>query len=219
MKYDPQIHHRRSIRLKGYDYTQAGAYFVTICSYQREEMFGVVKERKMNLNRAGQIVRAAWLDLPRHYTHVRLETFCAMPNHIHGVIVLVEGNAITKGRGGSGSTNERMPVVAQTCPHEVDGMLVDKGGSGSMNSTLPITSQTRPYEANVRHGLPEIVRAFKSFSARRINFIRHAIGSPVWQRNYFEHIIRNDTELKTICEYINANPLRWQEDSLNPTHR
>ncbi|MBL8063495.1 MAG: transposase [Anaerolineales bacterium] len=195
-KFDPKIHHRRSIRLKGYDYSRAGAYFVTIVAWQREMLFGDVVDGTMNLNRHGHIIHDAWFDLKNHYRHVELGEFVIMPNHVHGIIVLTDDGS----RGGpslSGGTN-----------------LPDMMHAGMNN--LPI-NQTRPYvKPQPRHGLPEIIRAFKSFSAKRINRLRCKDGIPVWQRNYYEHIIRNECEMDNITKYIQTNPLRWNDDDENP---
>jgi putative transposase len=151
MTYDPQNthsghkHHRRSIRLKGYDYSSAGAYFVTIVAWRRECLFGEIVDGEKVLNRNGQIVRDAWFDLKNHCRHVELGAFVIMPNHVHGIIVLVGdgGEPWRNGRGGSfisGGTN-----------------LPDESHSGM--DSLPI-NQTRPYvKQSSRHGLPEIVRA------------------------------------------------------------
>lgn len=133
MKFDPKVHHRRSIRLKGYDYSQAGAYFVTIVVWQREMLFGEIVNGEMDLNRYGQIVLNAWMDLPNHYRHAELGTFVIMSNHVHGIIVL------TDCRGGT--------------------FLPDESRTGM--DSVPI-SQTRPYNPiKPRHGLSEIVRVFK----------------------------------------------------------
>lgn len=210
MKFEPQEHHspfdvaqgRRSIRLKGYDYSSAGAYFVTIVAWRREMLFGDVVDGEMRLNRNGHIVRDAWFDLRNHYRHVELGAFVIMPNHVHGIIVLVGdgGEILPNGRGGSfisGGTN-----------------LPDKSHAGF--DSVP-NNQTRPYvKPKPRHGLPEIVRAFKSFSARRINRLRRTDGIPVWQRNYYEHIIRNEREWENIHRYIESNPSMWEEDEENP---
>ena len=123
MKFNPDIHNRHSIRLKGYDYTLPGAYFVTIDTWQGEHLFGEVVDGDMQINLLGHVVLHAWHDLPNHYINVTLDAFCIMPNHIHGIIVLVD--------------------------------------------------------APTRHGLPEIVRALKSFSARRINHLRGTSSTPV----------------------------------------
>lgn len=204
MKFDPKIHpfdraqdkHRRSIRLKGYDYSQAGAYFVTIVSWQREMLFGEIVNEEMKLNHNGQIVRDAWFDLKNHYRHVELGAFVIMPNHVHGIIILIDDIS----RGGS-------PIIRETTSS-------DKTNVGEL--PLP-KGKTHPYvKPKPRHGLPEIVRAFKSFSARRINRLRKTDGIPVWQRNYYEHIIRNEREMDNIHRYIESNPARWNDDDENP---
>lgn len=202
MKFDPQKHHRRSIRLKGYDYSQAGAYFVTIVAWQREMLFGEIVNGEMKLNRNGRIVRYAWFDLKNHYRYVELGAFVIMPNHAHGIIVLVDdgGETLHNSRGGS-SVSGKVPLL------------------GGLNAGIePVkTDQTRPHvKPQIRHDLPEIVRAFKSFSARRINRLRRTDGIPVWQRNYYEHIIRNDREMDNITRYIESNPSMWAEDDENP---
>ena len=164
MAYDPAIHHRRSIRLAGYDYTQAGAYFVTICTYQRECLLGGVEGGEMRLNASGERVLFTWNDLVNHNPGIELGPFVVMPNHVHGIIFLV----------GAGSE------PAPTTP------------------------------------LSEIVRQLKTFSARRINSDRNTPGSHVWQRDYYEHIIRDEKELQRICAYIQDNPRSWAQDTENP---
>ncbi|MDX2254767.1 MAG: transposase [Pseudanabaenaceae cyanobacterium bins.39] len=86
MSYNPEIHHRRSIRLQGYDYTNAGIYFVTICSYQRQHLFGNIENREMRLN-ASQIVSNLWQKIPQHFPNVELDEFVLMPDHLHGMII------------------------------------------------------------------------------------------------------------------------------------
>ena len=194
-EFDPHKHHRRSIRLKGYDYTQPGAYFVTLCTWQRECLFGDVMGGEIRLNEMGRIVLHAWQDLPRHYPYLHLGAFCVMPNHVHAIMVLVEDDP---GRGGSEGSAFSMP---------------DQAWNDALES--PEQPQTRPYTP-VRHGLPELVRAFKSFSARRVNILRQTPGVPVWQRNYYEHIIRSEDEWRKIHDYILTNPARWDEDRENP---
>jgi putative transposase len=169
MKIDPHKFHRRSMRLKGYDYSLPGAYFVTIVTYKRECLFGEVVSDVMQLNRFGNITVEAWLDLPVHYPQVTQEAFVVMPNHVHGIIIIND----SRGR-----------------------------------------SETYPYK-NVSYGLSEIVRAFKSFSARRINQLRNMPEVAVWQRFYYDHIIRGDQELRNIWEYIQTNAQQWQEDPLH----
>lgn len=88
MKYDPEKHHRRSIRLKGYDYTDAGTYYVTIVTRDREQLFGAILGGAMQLNAAGQIADDCWRAIPEHFPDVVLDAFVIMPNHVHGVIIL-----------------------------------------------------------------------------------------------------------------------------------
>ncbi len=180
-----QQHRRRSIRLKGYEYSQPGAYFVTVCVYLRSCLLGEVLEGEMRLNKSGHIVEACWNDSPDHYAHVQLDAFVIMPNHVHGVIVLTDD-------GGT----DRVNVGAGFKP-----------------------APTGPQGTAKRHGLPEIVRAFKTFSSRWINEWRRMFGAPVWQRNYYEHVIRGDAELNGIREYVYSDPARWIEDRYHPLRR
>ncbi|HPN32919.1 MAG TPA: hypothetical protein PK843_00255 [bacterium] len=96
MTYDPNKHHRRSIRLKGYDYSQAGAYFVTICTQNRQCLFGDVTDGEMRLNAAGQMVQSVWDELPLFYPGVDIDEFVVLPNHVHGIVILV--GAAPRGR-------------------------------------------------------------------------------------------------------------------------
>ncbi len=180
MTYNPDIHHRRSIRLRDYDYSSAGAYFVTIHAGNREGLFGSVTDGDMRLNNFGVVVDECWRAIPTHFPSVELDEFVTMPNHFHGIIIL---DVPSK------------PVGAQHAAPQF----------------------TTPGHANVMSGsLGAIVRSFKSAASKRINEIRNDPGGPVWQRNYYERIIRNDHELERIREYIVNNPLQWDDDSDNP---
>jgi len=172
MKYIPEKHHRHSIRLKGYDYSQPGAYFITICTHNREYLFGDVVNGKMTLNECGKLIEFTWYDLPNHNPHIALDTFTIMPNHIHGIVNIY------------------------------DVIIVGAGSEPAPTTTI-------------RRGLPEIVRQFKTFSSKRINQINQTPGAPMWQRNYYEHIIRNEDELNRVREYILNNPLQWEFDREN----
>lgn len=169
MTYDPHKHHRRSIRLRGYDYAHPGAYFVTVCTLRFEPIFGEVVDGQVRLSELGRIASACWGDLPNHYRGVSLDEFVVMPDHVHGIIWI---------------------------SHERAGF-----------KPAP-TGDERPSS----HGLPEIVRGFKTFSSRRINEARRTTGSKVWQRNYYEHVIRDEDELNRTREYVMANPARWRKD-------
>ena len=162
-----------SIRLKDYDYSQAGAYFITVCTHNRECLFGEMANGEMRLNGLGEIVKMVLLELTHHYEHVELDEFAIMPNHVHSIII-----------------------------------LHDAVGAG-----------LKPAPTIKRHGVPEIVRGFKTFSARHINQTRNTPGARVWQRNYYEHVIRNDDELNQMREYITQNQMQWDLDEENPQNR
>ncbi|MCB0220578.1 MAG: transposase [Chrysiogenetes bacterium] len=190
MSVSAQRRQRRSIRLRGYDYTRAGAYFLTICARGRECLFGEVAEGTVRLSDSGRAVEAAWHGLPEHYPHVDLDAFVVMPNHVHGIIVLSDPD-----------------VGAGLKPAPTENAVVEMDRAG-----------LKPAPTGTHHGLPEIVRAFKTFSARRINALRGTPGVPVWQRNYYEHIVRDDDDLARIREYIANNPIGWGGDRENPAN-
>jgi putative transposase len=174
MQFQPQRRHRRSIRLQEYDYTKAGAYFLTVCTYNRECLFGNVMDGEMHLNQWGDVVRNEWFRTSVLKPYVQLDALIVMPNHIHGVIWI-------RGEG----TARRAPTIGR-------------------------------FGASIAGSLATIVGAFKSACTRRVNEIRNTPNLPVWQRNYFEHVIRDEAQLRRIREYIACNPLRWAEDVNNP---
>ncbi|WP_337869707.1 transposase [Meiothermus sp.] len=179
MTYNPQQHHRRSIRLKGYDYTQAGAYFITICTHDRECLFGEVVDGKMRLNTAGTIIRQCWLDIPHHFPAAKLDEFVIMPNHVHGILVLAEWHV-------------------------------------GARHAVPLQPQIERFGKPRAHSISTIVRSFKSAATKRVNEYRGIPGMPLWQRNYYEHTIRDMESLNRIREYIVNNPLQWLLDRENP---
>jgi REP element-mobilizing transposase RayT len=89
--FNPQKHHHRSIRLRGYDYTTPGAYFITLASWQRENIFGEILDGRIELNKFGQIAKQQWENLPCRFPHIDLDEFVIMPNHIHGIIIISTG--------------------------------------------------------------------------------------------------------------------------------
>jgi len=197
MSDDTLKHHRRSIRLKRYDYTQPGAYFVTIVTQERECSLGEIVHNEMVVSPMGKIVLDTWDWLASQYTYVTLDEFCVMPNHFHGVIVINDAG-ICKGdidtdicRGGTDTDMGRGDTGADVC----------RGGSRTAPTN---TTKTKP--------LGRLIGAFKTVSTKRINEMRGTPGATVWQRNYYEHIIRNEDELGRIRTYIAANPASWQED-------
>ncbi|BER91780.1 MAG: REP-associated tyrosine transposase [Candidatus Atribacteria bacterium] len=177
MRYHPDIHHRRSIRLKDYDYSQAGAYFITICTKNRECLFGSIVNGEMLLSAWGVIVKNEWLRTSIIRPNIVVDEFVLMPNHLHGILVIVD----TDCRG----TLQRAPTV-------------ERFGKPTSNS------------------IPTIVRLFKSTATKQINELRKTPGEPLWQRNYYERIIRNERELERIRKYVINDPLKWSLDIEDP---
>ncbi|MDT7973589.1 MAG: transposase [Armatimonadota bacterium] len=178
MRYDPDRHHRRSIRLRGYDYRQPGAYFVTIVTQDRACLFGEVVGEEMHLNELGKIVWEEWFRSAEIRQEIELlpDEFVAMPNHVHGIVWIVE-----------------FPVGAH--------------GRAPLHHA-PLQRLPR--------SLASFIAGFKSATTKRINALRGTPSAPVWQRNYYEHIIRDEKSLNRIRQYIAENPLRWHLDAENP---
>jgi putative transposase len=205
MPYNPQVHHRRSIRLKGYDYTLPGAYFVTLVAWQRECLFGTIQDDESVLSQVGNTVAACWRHLPAFFA-IRLDEWVIMPNHFHGIL-LIEA----QGKGEASASAAR--AVSQF-------HLADAQGKGEASATA-IQAVSRPHLADASPQRPigtppgslgAIVQNFKSITTRKINQLRHTPGVPVWQHNYYERIIRDEAEWDRIRQYILDNPRRWQED-------
>lgn len=184
MEYNPDIHSRRSIRLKGYDYTQPGAYFVTICSYQRDEIFGEIINGEMKLSALGEIIHEEWLRSAKIRREIQLfdDEFVIMPNHIHGIVRIIE----TVG---------------------ADGVRPNYGRAHAMRPNV--------FPRRAPRSLGSFVAGFKASVTSRAKRELNITG--IWQRNYYEHIIRDDTEFKNIWNYIDTNPLHWQKDQLHPS--
>ena len=196
MKYDPSKHHRRSIRLPGYDYASPGAYFVTIVTYRHACLFGKIQNDEMQLTNLGQIVEEHWRVIPEHFPNVELGTFVVMPNHIHGIIVL--------------------PADAIRDLVSTPEILHDHSRRGVISTpiiTVPQGDETSPLQ---RPTLGQVVAYFKYQSTKQINTILDSAGTPIWQRNYHEHIIRNKDEHERIHLYIESNPVNWMDDDENP---
>jgi len=173
---------RRSIRLRGFDYSQAGVYFVTICADRRRALFGKVVDGSMRLNWLGRIVEQTWLEIPLHCANVGLDAHVVMPNHLHGIL-----------------------VVYKRARHAVP---------------LPVSDQHaeafgQPREASI----PTIVRSFKAAVTKKVHERIPHLRLPVWQRGYFEHVIRPGDNMGRIIGYIYENPKRWLWDKENPHRR
>ncbi|MCR4299869.1 MAG: transposase [Gallionella sp.] len=185
-----RIHHRRSIRLQDYDYSQAGAYFVTICVQGKECLFGAIENGAMMSNEAGRMMEKIWNGLTVFYPGVAAGTFVVMPNHIHGIIHFV------------GAGPRACPVLHAGQPRV--------GANGQPQGVAPTALS-----------LGDVVHRFESMTARRYaDGVNQHGWQPfcgrLWQRNYYEHIIRNEDDYRGIAEYIGDNPRRWEEDTLHP---
>lgn len=191
MKYNPDKHHRRSIRLKGYDYASAGAYFVTICTHQRQCLFGEIVDGELQLSEFGQIVSDEWIRSRSIRHEIDFDAWVIMPNHIHG-IVLIQPSDVPQDLVGA---NGRLPL------HD---------------RAFHPTNQNHIAPPMKPRSLSSFIAGFKSVTTKQINIRRNAAGTPVWQRNYYEHIIRNEESLQHLRQYIHNNPLSWQEDQLHP---
>ncbi len=192
MKYNADRHHRRSIRLRGYDYSQTGAYFVTVVTQGRNNLFGDILDAEMRLNEAGLMVRATWEGIPYHYDGIVLDAFVVMPNHIHGIIVLV--GATPRGR-----------------PDRPHGGPAPGPDPGQAQGPAPTASLS----------LSDVVHRFKTLTTKRYadGVKQHEwphFPGRLWQRNYYEHIIREEPSLNRIRQYIVDNPARWAVDPENP---
>ena len=208
MPYDPQRHHRRSIRLPGYDYTQPGAYFITIVTHERMPLFGDIVDGEMRLNEYGEIVRAEWFQtaVVRPYVVLHPDEFVVMPNHVHGIIWIVDADS-DGGATRVGATRGGDPRGGN--PRGGDPRGGDPAGRPYHHPHPP-----RGPDAG---SIGAIIGQFKSITTKRINALRDTPGAPVWQRNYYEHIIRYDDALVRIRAYIQSNPHRWADDQENPS--
>ncbi len=196
MTFDPDKHRRRSIRLKEYDYALAGAYFITVCTQGRLSLFGEVVDGVVQLNDAGRIIQIAWEELPKYYVGVETDAFVVMPNHIHGIIVLV----------GAGP---------RACP--AGGRV--QGPAPTISSMLGNTEQ--PQGVATIMSLPNVIHRFKTITTKRYaDGVKQYGWTPfpgrLWQRNYYEHIIRSEESLNHIRQYIAGNPMNWTIDRENP---
>jgi REP element-mobilizing transposase RayT len=178
---------RRSIRLKGYDYSQKGAYFVTVCTKDRLCLFGNIHQGIMVYDQPGEMVKEAWIEIQDRFPFVHLDEFALMPNHLHGILILT-------GRGESRFRPEN-----------------DEPKSGD--------HKDRPYGTQAGT-IGRIIQAFKSTTTHKyisgVNRGWNDFPGKLWQRNYFEHVIRDEVELNSLRKYIAENPLKWATDNENP---
>lgn len=188
-QYNPDIHCRRSIRLKGYDYAQAGLYFITICVQNRECLFGNIDVGanpcgcpEMMLNGAGKMIETEWLNLKNRFPNIESHEFITMPNHFHGILQIVEATVVV------------VPNDVVTC----------------------IKVQPQGFAPTIKT-IGDMMKAFKSITT--VEYIRgvknmgwQPFDGKLWQRNYYDHIIRDEQSHENISNYIINNPAKWAED-------
>lgn len=180
MKFDPEKHQRRSVRFKGYDYSAAGGYYVTVVTLWRECLFGEVADGEVRLNTFGQIVREEWFKTAalRSYVQLYEDEFLVMPNHVHGIIWIIDDTV------------------------------------GARRSIVGAQRRCAPTKNVAPRSLGAIVRAFKSAVTYRAG--RELQCTNIWQRNYHEHVLRDQADYERIANYIASNPVNWEEDEENP---
>lgn len=224
-KYNPQIHHRRSIRLKGYDYSQAGLYYITICCQDRACLFGEIMDRKMILNDAGKMMETQWLNLTTRFPKIILHDFIIMPNHFHAILEISVRATLVVAR-----TEEAILKLEEESESESDSeseLEINPELEIEIRSEDPESPLGRPqgiaptgiaptgagFTRNKTVG--NIIGAFKSIVT--VEYIRgvKSLGWPAFrkrllQRNYYEHIIRDEGDYKRIADYIVDNPAKWK---------
>lgn len=211
MPYKPEIHHRKSIRLKGYDYSKAGDYFITICANNREHIFGRISEPgKMILSKKGEFINKIWQEIPNRFPNTELDIYIIMPNHIHGIIKINEENDV-----GAPLVGALMQKSEQISELEKNAANVPKQKTINGDNII----QRAPIKG-APTTLGEIIGAFKSLCASAIiKEVKQGKLQPfnnsIWQRNFYEHIIRKDNDYENIYNYIQDNPYNWDCDIEN----
>ena len=220
MKYNPQIHHRRSIRLQGYDYSQAGLYFITICCQDRVCLFGEIvgaenllpnNKPKMILNDAGKIADECWMAIPKHFPNAVLHEHIVMPNHVHGIIELIGAENVGAENVGAENVGAEnvgaenflpLPETKQNDMHHV--------GVENFQPLPNNEPKQNEFQKMIPRSIVSIVKGFKigvTIGTKNI-----LADMKIWQRNYHEHIIRNEQSYQTISNYIINNAAKWKED-------
>ncbi|MGK7879848.1 MAG: transposase [Crocosphaera sp.] len=173
MPYNPDIHNRRSMRLKNYDYSQAGAYFITICTQHKQCIFGDIKKGKMRLNHLGAIADQYWQQIPKHFSNTALDVYIIMPNHLHGILWIVKD--------------------------------------------VQNNQQPRKFGNIVKGSISSIIRSYKAVVTQKIKKVCEITETAlIWQKRYYDQIIRNEKMLNNIRKYIIDNPINWEQDEEKP---
>ncbi|WP_139957988.1 transposase [Flavicella sediminum] len=235
--YNPKKHHRRSIRLKGYDYAQAGLYFITLCVQNRQHLFGEIMNGEMQLNAFGKIAAQEWIATEEIRKNCTLGAFIIMPNHFHAIIsidyALKESEtigtftspsqsigAIIRGYKGA-STKKIKERIRLEEKKEFDSKRKESFLSTGELQFAPTDKEFAPTDIkgfdseDKKESAPTDIKGFDSEDKKRLNLADIDLSRSIWQRNYYEHIIKNDKAFKNIENYILKNPLKWEEDTFH----
>ncbi len=184
-----------STRLQNWDYGWNGAYFITICTHNREHYFGEIVDGKMKPTDIGKLAEKYWYEIPKHFQFVKLNEFIVMPNHIHGIIIIDkfddEYNAVETPNLGVSTTNNNLGV--STSNNKPKSKIGGKNSKWKPNTLGTIINQ---------------YKRICSINARKIN------PDFAWQPRFYDHIIRNEKSFKNIINYIINNTTNWNNDKL-----
>lgn len=221
--YNPNIHQRRSVRVKGHDYSQEGLYFITICVQGRLCLFGEITKGKMILNDVGKIANEYWMEIPKHFSNIELHKYIVMPNHVHGIIEIagpshgmappdITGNIVGTRHGVSivGTSHETGIVGTRhgvSLPDATDNAVRPRHGVAQPPPAQPNINQ---FGKPVSGSVPVVINQYKSSVKRWCNKNGHQYFR--WQSRFYDHIIRNEQSYSTISDYITNNPVKWQDD-------
>ncbi len=238
MPFDPARHHRRSTRLRGYDYSGAGIYFVTLCTLSRECLFGDIAGASMQPSKAGEIVQEEWLRSATIRSEIALDAMVVMPNHLHGIVIIqgvgATGRSPAEAAPSQPADQPSPPATATAHAANYHPCLRDVGATGRSPAEAAPSQPERKADRDAclrdvgatgrsplqpgpaKRSLGALIAGFKAATTKRINAWRGTPGNPVWQRNYYDRIIRDEDELWRIREYIANNPAQWAVDRENP---
>lgn len=213
MGYNPEFHNRKSIRLRKYDYAKEGLYFITLCTNHHECLFGEIENGVMRLNEFGQIAEKEWVKSAFIRNEIEIDCFVIMPNHIHGIVFL---NEHCRGDRPVAQNDIDEPLIFSPFGNlpDVTGNITDNisdRGDQPVAPTANAADLFRPKGPKSK-SIGSFIAGYKSTVTLQINLMRKLPGFPVWQRNYYDHIIRNESSHKTIADYIQENPKRWGKD-------
>lgn len=209
MAYNPNIHHRRSIRLKGYDYSQEGLYFITICCQNRDQLFGHIENGEMILNDFGKIAQEEWANSGIIRDNILIHEYIIMPNHIHGIIEILFKKGESKDSKNFGELG-----IALKSPSQTIGSII----RGYKIATI---KKIKDYILSEEKNKEREEREEREESTGELQFAPTAptptekiksLNFKIWQRNYYENIIRDDRAYHNISNYIINNPQKWGKD-------